>query len=83
MARRYDAEVMLERFIPGREFTVGILEGVALPVGEIITPGEVFDYQAVLAMADAALYRAKHGGRDQVCRALPSELPQLGVPAFA
>ena len=45
--------------------------------------GEVFDYQAVLAMADAALYRAKHGGRDQVCRALPSELPQLGVPAFA
>jgi len=46
MARRYDAEVMLERFIPGREFTVGILEGVALPVGEIITPGEVFDYQS-------------------------------------
>jgi D-alanine-D-alanine ligase len=45
-ALRFDDEVMLERFIPGREFTVGVLEGVALPVGEIIAPGEVFDYQS-------------------------------------
>jgi D-alanine-D-alanine ligase len=42
----YDSEVLLEAFIAGREFTVGILEGKALPVGEIITPGEVFDYQS-------------------------------------
>jgi D-alanine-D-alanine ligase len=46
MARRFDDEVMVERFIPGREFTVGILKGQALPVGEIIAPGEVFDYQS-------------------------------------
>jgi D-alanine-D-alanine ligase len=45
-ARRFDDEVMLEKFIAGREFTVGILDGVALPVGEIIPPGEVFDYQS-------------------------------------
>ncbi|HEY1282881.1 MAG TPA: D-alanine--D-alanine ligase [Steroidobacteraceae bacterium] len=45
-ARRYDDEVMIERFVPGREFTVGILNGQALPVGEIIAPGEVFDYQS-------------------------------------
>jgi D-alanine-D-alanine ligase len=37
---------MIEEFIPGRELTVGILEGVALPVGEIFAPGEVFDYQS-------------------------------------
>ena len=43
---RYDDEVMIERFVPGREFTVGILDGRALPVGEIIAPGEVFDYQS-------------------------------------
>ena len=43
---RYDDEVMIERFVPGREFTVGILDGQALPVGEIIAPGEVFDYQS-------------------------------------
>ena len=45
-ALRFDDEVMLERFIPGREFTVGVLEGVALPVGEIIAFGEVFDYES-------------------------------------
>jgi D-alanine-D-alanine ligase len=42
----FDDEVMVERFIPGRELTVGILDGEALPVGEIITGREVFDYQA-------------------------------------
>ena len=46
LARRHDDEVMVERFVPGRELTVGVLEGRALPVGEIIAPGEVFDYQA-------------------------------------
>src|ERR1700722_17734535 len=45
-ALRYDTEVMVEQFIAGREFTVGVLDGKALPVGEIITPGEVFDYQS-------------------------------------
>jgi D-alanine-D-alanine ligase len=43
---RYDDEVMIEKFVPGREFTVAILAGEALPVGEIIAPGEVFDYQS-------------------------------------
>jgi len=45
-AQRFDDEVMVEKFIPGREFTVGILDQQALPVGEIIVPGEVFDYQS-------------------------------------
>jgi D-alanine-D-alanine ligase len=46
LAQRYDAEVMIERFIAGREFTVAILEGSALPPGEIITEGEIFDYRS-------------------------------------
>lgn len=45
-AAQFDDEVMVETFIAGREFTVGILGGAALPVGEIIAPGEVFDYEA-------------------------------------
>ena len=44
-ARRYDDEVMIERFVPGRELTVGILEGRALAVGEIIPKHEIFDYE--------------------------------------
>jgi D-alanine-D-alanine ligase len=62
LAQRYDDEVMVERFIPGRELTVGVLEGRALPVGEIIVPGEVFDYQAK--------YQA--GGAREI---FPAELP--------
>lgn len=41
----YDDEVMIERFVPGRELTVGILEGRALAVGEIIPRHEIFDYE--------------------------------------
>lgn len=44
-ARVYDAEVMAEQFIPGRELTVGILGDVPLPVGEIIPTHELFDYE--------------------------------------
>ncbi|MGP0084416.1 MAG: D-alanine--D-alanine ligase [Steroidobacteraceae bacterium] len=46
VAQAFDDEVMVEKFIAGREFTVGVLDGVALPVGEIIAPGEIFDYQS-------------------------------------
>ena len=45
-ANGYDSEVMVEAFIAGREFTVGVLNGRALPAGEIVVPGEVFDYQS-------------------------------------
>ena len=45
LAFRYDDEVMLERFVPGREFTVGILGGEAMPVGEIIPQKEIYDYE--------------------------------------
>jgi D-alanine-D-alanine ligase len=46
-AYRHDDEVMLERFVPGREFTVGILGERALAVGEIIPKcSEIFDYQS-------------------------------------
>ena len=42
--------------------------------------GEHFDYAAVFAKADAALYRAKGKGRDRVCLAEPAEVP---IPALA
>jgi len=41
----YDDAVVFERFIRGREFTVGILGEEALPVGEIIPENETFDYE--------------------------------------
>lgn len=44
-AAQYDDEVMIEAFVPGRELTVGILDGRALAVGEIIPRHEIFDYE--------------------------------------
>jgi len=44
-AFRHDDEVMVERFVPGRELTVGILGDVALPVVEIIPKHEIYDYE--------------------------------------
>jgi D-alanine-D-alanine ligase len=44
-AVHYDDEVLLEAFIPGREFTVGVLGERALAVGEIIPSHEIFDYE--------------------------------------
>lgn len=44
-ASRWDDEVMLEAFIPGRELTVGVLGDEALPAGEIIPRHELFDYE--------------------------------------
>jgi len=44
-ALRFDNEVMIERFVPGRELTVGVLGNIALPVGEIISKHEIYDYE--------------------------------------
>jgi len=45
MARHYDDQVILERFLPGREFTVGVLGDRAMAVGEILPSHEIFDYE--------------------------------------
>jgi D-alanine-D-alanine ligase len=44
-AARYDDEVMIEKFIAGRELTVGVLGVDALPVGEIKPKHEIYDYE--------------------------------------
>jgi D-alanine-D-alanine ligase len=69
LAGRFDDEVMIERFVPGRELTVGILEGEPLPVGEIVMPGEIFDYQA----------KYQQGGAREI---FPAELPAAAAAAL-
>jgi D-alanine-D-alanine ligase len=57
LAGEFDSQVMIERYIAGRELTVGILEDRPLAVGEIIpATGPIFDY--------AAKYQA--GGAEEI-----------------
>jgi D-alanine-D-alanine ligase len=44
-AFRFDDEVLIEEFIAGRELTVCVIGGEALPVGEIIPKHEIYDYE--------------------------------------
>ncbi len=52
--RQY-GDCLVEPYIPGREFTVGILNGVALPVLEIRSRSPFYDYQAKY-LADTTEY---------------------------
>jgi len=45
-AARYGPRVLLERYVPGRELTVGILGGEPLPVVEIIPDEGLYTYEA-------------------------------------
>jgi D-alanine-D-alanine ligase len=67
-AQRYDHEVMIERFVPGRELTVGIIDGQALPVGEIfpLKAGH-FDYESKYQPG---------GAREEFPATLPSDIAE-------
>ncbi len=45
LSLNHERRVLFERYVRGREVTVGILGGRALPVGEIIPQHELFDYE--------------------------------------
>ncbi len=44
-AFRYDNEVVIEQYIEGREFSVGVLDGKALPIIEIAPKEGFYDYR--------------------------------------
>jgi D-alanine-D-alanine ligase len=63
-AYRYDDEVMIERFIPGRELTVGILDDAPLVVGEIVLNSSgIFDYES----------KYQPGGAEEI---FPADIPE-------
>jgi D-alanine-D-alanine ligase len=45
-AAQYGGDVIVEKWIEGRELTVGIVNGEALPIVEIRAPGGFYDYGA-------------------------------------
>ncbi len=64
-AFRWENEVVVEDYIEGREFSVGVIEGVALPVIEIIPKEGFYDYKNKYAK----------GAADEICPAnIPDEI---------
>ena len=45
-AGEYDEEILVEKFMKGKEITVGILEDIPLPVIEIVPKSGFYDYHA-------------------------------------
>ncbi len=48
----YGGKALVERFIPGREFTVGVLDGRALPVIEIVVSDGWYDFDSKYRSGD-------------------------------
>ena len=46
LAQQFDAEVIAEQWIDGEEYTVAILNGHALPVIQLKTPNDFYDFEA-------------------------------------
>lgn len=76
-AARYDDEVICERWMPGGDYTVGILDGHALPAIKIETDREFYDYQAKY-LDDDTRYLCPCG----LPQELEAELAGLALQAF-
>jgi len=68
-ASKYDNELLVEKFVPGRELTIGILGDLALPIIEIIPKGGFYDF----ANKYPFLNPSAGGGAEHVC---PAHIPE-------
>ena len=68
-AGKYDRDLLVEKFIPGRELTIGILGDQALPILEIIPKGGFYDFTNKYPF----LNPSAGGGAEHVC---PANIPE-------
>ncbi len=68
-ASEYDQRILVEKFMPGRELTVGVLGDLALPILEIIPKGGFYDFNNKYPF----LNPTGGGGAQHVC---PAEVPE-------
>lgn len=74
-AANYDNELLVEKFISGRELTIGVLGDLALPILEIIPKGGFYDFTNKYPF----LNPAAGGGAQHVC---PAEIPAAETRAI-
>jgi D-alanine-D-alanine ligase len=64
-AGKYDQKLLIEKFVPGRELTIGVLGDQALPILEIIPKGGFYDFNNKYPF----LNPQGGGGAEHVCPA--------------
>ena len=69
-AKKYGGHVMLEQYIPGREFTLTVMDGKAMPIVEIIPKSNFYDYE----------HKYKPGATEEIC---PAKLPEEETKALS
>jgi D-alanine-D-alanine ligase len=78
-ALTYDRELLVEKFIPGRELTIGILGDQTLPIIEIIPKGGFYDF----ANKYPFLNPGAGGAAEHVCPAKISEEQTRAIQGLA
>lgn len=63
LAKKFSTQFLVEKYIPGRELTVGILGDQALPVVEIVPEHGIYDYEC----------KYTTGKSNYIC---PAEIPE-------
>ncbi len=79
-AGKYDRTLLIEKFVPGRELTIGVLGDQALPILEIIPKGGFYDFNNKYPF----LNPQAGGGAEHVCPAKidPAKTKQIQEQAL-
>lgn len=76
-AAQYDKEILVEKWIVGKEYTGAVLAGEALPLIRLETPREFYDFQAKY-ITDDTIYHCPCG----LDKALENQYQELILDAF-
>lgn len=68
-AAQFDAELLIEKFIPARELTIGVLGDQALPIIEIIAKDGFYDFAEKYPFLNPGAGSSSGGGAQHVCPA--------------
>ena len=82
-AAKFDRRLLIERFVSGRELTIGILGDQALPILEIIPKGGFYDFNTKYPFLNPqAGASAEHVCPAKIDNALTKKIQELALRAF-
>ena len=82
-AAKFDDKLLIEKFVSGRELTIGILGDQALPILEIIPKGGFYDFNTKYPFLNPqAGASAQHVCPAKIDRTLTQKIQELALQAF-